>query len=487
MQSWERGTKKAMQMKIGEKTEVIGEVSPEHGLDRRERGLLRQGRCRSSCHRAIDRPLHEAPLFTFCHANKFARAPSCLPVIAKETKWPTVLEMITSNIKESRCNAHHSSNLLDHARRHFWLACYCACTIEFLVKSSCAGTIWSTHDLCLQHCPAGRTLSIRNNVFFCVLPAGRTCPKGRTLSKLSLKVIKDAQESEILWRQVIQCQKGKARRCTKSIGMHFNTFRTTTGLCHSDLKLWWQCSVEESSIAGHSPNYSSYRWIVWCVACWLRNIPFWSSSERFGQKLFNLAPPVTLRVITFSFAVASKKQEETKYQQSSQESDRKSSKNRMIASWWVRAGFGLYGVEREVKRGLGGRGRRILRARQGGWCGCLALGAEGVFEFRRTGGTSAVVCERRSRWREREKVREKGMKLLWGEQSWWQKWIRRSEEPQSNGNLGKLRSPSLTLSLSSIGNVWTQLIIKAAWVNVHNWPLFFFFFGWYGAWSIQLP
>ena len=41
-------------------------------------------------------------------------------------------------------------------------------------KSHHALALRSTHDLCLQHCPGSRTLSIRNNVFFCVLSAGGT-------------------------------------------------------------------------------------------------------------------------------------------------------------------------------------------------------------------------------------------------------------------------------------------------------------------------
>ena len=84
-----------------------------------------------------------APLSTFCHANNFAYAPSFLPFTAKETKWPTVLEMIISSIKENRCNAHHASNWVDHTR-HFSLACYCACAVDLLVKSSCTGTMEHT-------------------------------------------------------------------------------------------------------------------------------------------------------------------------------------------------------------------------------------------------------------------------------------------------------------------------------------------------------
>ena len=67
--------------------------------------------------------------------------------------------------------------------RHFSLACYCACAVEFPVKSLCAGTLEHTW-------PMPTTLSCWQDTFhktervFCVLPAGRTCPKGRTLSKL---------------------------------------------------------------------------------------------------------------------------------------------------------------------------------------------------------------------------------------------------------------------------------------------------------------
>ena len=110
-------------------------------------------------------------------------AKALLPISLSPFPFPLPSTFAWKSLQRSPC-----INNLDHAWPVFtaWRVTSHAQLSSWWSHHALA--LWSTHDLCLQHCPSGRIFSIRNNVLFCVLPAGRTRrPTGRTLSKLSLK------------------------------------------------------------------------------------------------------------------------------------------------------------------------------------------------------------------------------------------------------------------------------------------------------------